>query len=118
MGKSEKKSWKEVQTTLSYFHSAISLWSALKKKPICITQLAHGTGDNGVANWITAIAVVVNTDLVATGWCGITFPFEFSLISPFFQALVMVASGYGRRIPMPANCSRFKVYPLPVSSMA
>lgn len=47
--------------------SAISLWSALKKKPISTTQLAHGKGDNGVANWITAIAVVVNTDLVATG---------------------------------------------------
>ncbi|KAH8271639.1 hypothetical protein KR018_011832 [Drosophila ironensis] len=46
---------------------AISLWSALKKKPICTTQLAHGLGDNSVANWITAIAVVVNTDLVATG---------------------------------------------------
>ncbi|XP_001361669.3 U3 small nucleolar RNA-interacting protein 2 [Drosophila pseudoobscura] len=48
---------------------AISLWSALKKKPICTTQLAHGVGENGVANWITAIAVVVNTDLVATGSC-------------------------------------------------
>ncbi|XP_034476765.1 U3 small nucleolar RNA-interacting protein 2 [Drosophila innubila] len=48
---------------------AISLWSAMKKKPICTTQLAHGLGDNGVANWITAIAVVVNTDLVATGSC-------------------------------------------------
>lgn len=41
----------------------------MKKKPICTTQLAHGLGDNGVANWITAIAVVVNTDLVATGSC-------------------------------------------------
>ncbi|KAH8285469.1 hypothetical protein KR054_009694 [Drosophila jambulina] len=48
---------------------AISLWSALKKKPICTTQVAHGMGDNGVANWITALAVVVNTDLVATGSC-------------------------------------------------
>ncbi|XP_034108572.1 U3 small nucleolar RNA-interacting protein 2 [Drosophila nasuta] len=48
---------------------AISLWSALKKKPICTTQLAHGKGDNAVANWITAIAVVVNTDLIATGSC-------------------------------------------------
>ncbi|EDW91082.1 U3 small nucleolar RNA-interacting protein 2 [Drosophila yakuba] len=48
---------------------AIGLWSALKKKPICTTQLAHGVGENGVANWITAIAVVVNTDLVATGSC-------------------------------------------------
>lgn len=49
------------------FYRAIGLWSALKKKPICTTQLAHGVGENGVANWITAIAVVVNTDLVATG---------------------------------------------------
>ncbi|ALC41826.1 U3-55K [Drosophila busckii] len=47
----------------------LGLWSALKKKPICTTQLAHGKGDNNVANWITAIAVVVNTDLVATGSC-------------------------------------------------
>ncbi|EDW77069.1 uncharacterized protein Dwil_GK22122 [Drosophila willistoni] len=48
---------------------AFSLWSALKKKPICTNQLAHGLGKNGVPNWITAIAVVVNTDLVATGSC-------------------------------------------------
>lgn len=46
---------------------AVSLWSALKKKPICTTQLAHGLGENKVANWLTAVAVVVNTDLVATG---------------------------------------------------
>ncbi|XP_017087035.2 U3 small nucleolar RNA-interacting protein 2 [Drosophila bipectinata] len=48
---------------------AVSLWSALKKKPICTTQLAHGLGENKVANWLTAVAVVVNTDLVATGSC-------------------------------------------------
>lgn len=39
----------------------------MKKKPLCTVPLAHGIGDNKVANWITALAVVVNTDLVATG---------------------------------------------------
>lgn len=52
---------------LPTFYSAISLWSAMKKKPLCTIHLAHGSGENKVANWITAIAVVVNTDLVATG---------------------------------------------------
>jgi len=56
-----------VEKNSIFVRRAIGLWSALKKKPICTTQLAHGVGDNGVANWITAIAVVVNTDLVATG---------------------------------------------------
>ncbi|XP_004521034.1 U3 small nucleolar RNA-interacting protein 2 [Ceratitis capitata] len=46
---------------------SICLWSALKKKSLCTVTLAHGTQSNGLANWITAIACVVNTDLLASG---------------------------------------------------
>lgn len=48
---------------------SICMWSALKKKSLCTEALAHGTQSNGVANWITAIACVVNTDLLASGSC-------------------------------------------------
>ncbi|XP_067640850.1 U3 small nucleolar RNA-interacting protein 2 [Eurosta solidaginis] len=50
---------------------SLCLWSALKKKPLCTETLAHGKQINGVANWITAVACVVNTDLLASGsWDG------------------------------------------------
>ncbi|XP_030380010.1 U3 small nucleolar RNA-interacting protein 2 [Scaptodrosophila lebanonensis] len=46
---------------------SIGLWTTLKKKPLCMANQAHGIAENGVANGITAIAVIVNTDLVASG---------------------------------------------------
>lgn len=46
---------------------SLCLWSALKKRPLATEQLAHGQSENGEANWITAIATLINTDLVASG---------------------------------------------------
>lgn len=46
--------------------SSISLWGLLKKKPLAIIPNAHGMGQSE-ANWIDSIAVVKNTDLVASG---------------------------------------------------
>lgn len=46
---------------------SLCLWTALKKKPLYTESLTHGLQSNGEANWITAIACVVNTDLVASG---------------------------------------------------
>ncbi|XP_054729653.1 U3 small nucleolar RNA-interacting protein 2 [Anastrepha obliqua] len=48
---------------------SLCLWSALKKKSLCKEALAHGNQSNGEANWITAVACVVNTDLLASGSC-------------------------------------------------
>lgn len=48
---------------------SLCLWSALKKKPLCAEAATHGMQANGVPNWITALACVVNTDLIATGSC-------------------------------------------------
>lgn len=39
----------------------------MKKKPSYELKLAHGKSLTGDANWITAIATLTNTDLVASG---------------------------------------------------
>lgn len=42
----------------------------MKKKPLCVKLLAHGqSAENGQANWISAIATLINADLVASGSC-------------------------------------------------
>lgn len=41
----------------------------MKKKPLCVQELAHGRGENGEANWISSIATMFNTDVVASGKC-------------------------------------------------
>lgn len=48
---------------------ALCIWSAMKKKPLAVQPLAHGQASNGDANWITAIAAYINTDLVASASC-------------------------------------------------
>ena len=42
------------------------MWSTRKKTPICSKNLAH-LETNGVPNWISAMAVLKCSDLVATG---------------------------------------------------
>lgn len=39
----------------------------MKKKPLCVKELAHGVAENGVANWISSIATLMNTDIIASG---------------------------------------------------
>lgn len=46
---------------------SLCLWSALKKRPLATETLAHGQSANGEANWITALATFINSDLVASG---------------------------------------------------
>lgn len=42
----------------------------MKKKPLCIKEFAHGKSvENNQANWISSIATLINTDLVASGSC-------------------------------------------------
>lgn len=40
----------------------------MKKKPLHIKELAHGKSkENDQANWISAVATLINTDIVASG---------------------------------------------------
>ncbi|XP_061167986.1 U3 small nucleolar RNA-interacting protein 2-like isoform X2 [Saccostrea echinata] len=53
-------------------NNSLSLWSMMKKKPIVTVKNAHcGQDQNGNSstdtNWITAVAALHNTDLVASG---------------------------------------------------
>nr|XP_037281754.1 LOW QUALITY PROTEIN: U3 small nucleolar RNA-interacting protein 2-like [Rhipicephalus microplus] len=49
---------------------SLSLWSALKKKPTSVHHQAHGSQD-GAPRWITAVASLRCTDLIASGsWNG------------------------------------------------
>lgn len=46
----------------------LCLWSSQKKKPLCSVTNAHGIEeDNGQPMWISSIATLINTDLVASG---------------------------------------------------
>ncbi|XP_058822318.1 U3 small nucleolar RNA-interacting protein 2 [Topomyia yanbarensis] len=48
---------------------SLSVWSSGKKKPLNTVQLAHGKTANGEANWISSIAALLNTDVIASGSC-------------------------------------------------
>lgn len=48
---------------------SLCVWNVGKKKPVSEQRLAHGKSSTGTANWISAIATLVNTDLVASGSC-------------------------------------------------
>lgn len=46
----------------------LCVWGCLKKKPLCSVKLAHGKDNsNGQPMWISSIATLLNTDLVASG---------------------------------------------------
>lgn len=47
---------------------SLCVWSAMKKKPLCVRPLAHGkAAENGQANWISSITTLINTDIIASG---------------------------------------------------
>uniref|UniRef100_A0A182PGG5 Uncharacterized protein n=1 Tax=Anopheles epiroticus TaxID=199890 RepID=A0A182PGG5_9DIPT len=46
-----------------------SLWSCRKKKPLHRIKLAHGQQGEGHPNWISAVGVLANSDIVASGSC-------------------------------------------------
>ena len=56
-------------------NSSVAVWSANKKKPLCVVEEAHGRTTTITAsgeevhnpNWITTVSCCFNTDLVATG---------------------------------------------------
>lgn len=72
-----------------YFLSAgdgnLCLWGSMKKKPLCTVLNAHGNDDkNGESRWITSIATLINTDLVASGnlyfYCSINLKLLFLIL--------------------------------------
>lgn len=48
---------------------SLCLWNSSKKKPMCEMKLTHGKSVTGEANWVTAIATLTNSDLIASGSC-------------------------------------------------
>jgi len=51
----------------------------MKKKPLCIVTAAHGIcATNNEPNWISAVAALPNTDLIASG-AYILYIFERNL---------------------------------------
>lgn len=45
----------------------LALWTTFKKRHHCIVKAAHGYQSNGLPNWLTAAAALVNTDFLASG---------------------------------------------------
>ncbi|XP_037790416.1 U3 small nucleolar RNA-interacting protein 2-like isoform X2 [Penaeus monodon] len=45
----------------------LCMWITSKKRPQCVHKAAHGYQANGQPHWITAIATLVNSDLLASG---------------------------------------------------
>ncbi|XP_029037796.1 U3 small nucleolar RNA-interacting protein 2 [Osmia bicornis bicornis] len=85
----------------------LCVWGCLKKKPLCSVADAHGKDEsNNQPMWISSIATLLNTDLVASGsrngiiklWqCGDSFRsldplFEIQLIG-FINALCFTPDG-------------------------
>lgn len=58
----------QFQDIFSIIRRSLCLWSAMKKKPLHTKELAHGkSAENAQANWISAVATLINTDIIATG---------------------------------------------------
>ncbi|KAK2589024.1 hypothetical protein KPH14_001867 [Odynerus spinipes] len=85
----------------------LCVWGCLKKKPLCSVPEAHGIDENnGQPMWISSIATLLNTDLVASGsqngeiklWrCGDSFKslnplFTIKLVG-FINSLVFTPDG-------------------------
>ena len=48
-------------------NGSLCVWNVGKKKAIGVHKLAHGKSSTGVANWVSSIATLTNTDLFASG---------------------------------------------------
>lgn len=51
-------------------HSSVALWGLSKKRPLALQREAHGLrGEQGLEQpfWVSSVAALLNTDLVATG---------------------------------------------------
>lgn len=58
--------------TLLPVPSSVALWGLSKKRPLALQREAHGLrGEPGLEQpfWVSSVAALLNTDLVATGEC-------------------------------------------------
>lgn len=63
-----------IPQTTSLTHSSVALWGLSKKRPLALQREAHGLhGEPGLEQpfWISSVAALLNTDLVATGGCSL-----------------------------------------------
>lgn len=54
--------------------SSVALWGLSKKRPLALQRDAHGLrGEPGLEQpfWVSSVAALLNTDLVATGECPV-----------------------------------------------
>ena len=72
---------------------SLCLWSVMKKRPVAVVRNAHGQSVSGTGNWISSLAALPNSDLVASGssdgfvrlWkCGE----KFLTLTPLFAVAV------------------------------
>lgn len=57
---------------ISSVYSSVALWGLSKKRPLALQREAHGLrGEPGLEQpfWVSSVAALLNTDLVATGGC-------------------------------------------------
>jgi len=47
----------------------LSLWSTLKKKPTAVRRAAHGSDANQIPHWVSSVAALSYSNLVASGSC-------------------------------------------------
>lgn len=85
---------------------SLCVWNVGKKKPIAIHKIAHGKSSTGIPNWISSIATLLNSDLIASGSCdgfirvwkleknfrGITLKFEIP-VTGFVNSLTFTNDG-------------------------
>lgn len=66
----------------------LCVWGSLKKKPLCSVPFAHGKDEsNDQAMWISSVATLLNTDLVASG--SLTYLNNYShLMYEFFLQIL------------------------------
>lgn len=50
-------------------YSLLCVWGAMKKKALSKVHFAHGKSSVGEPNWVSSIATLLNTDIVASGSC-------------------------------------------------
>jgi hypothetical protein len=88
---------------------SLALWSAAKKKPVCMVYNAHPSEtSSGVPSWITSLTSLRRTDLAISGSCdGISSP---TTVPPCFRLLHVVSraafqTSVRQHMICPSECS-------------
>uniref|UniRef100_A0AAF5CRW6 Anaphase-promoting complex subunit 4 WD40 domain-containing protein n=1 Tax=Strongyloides stercoralis TaxID=6248 RepID=A0AAF5CRW6_STRER len=73
---------------------SISIWSSMKKKPICIQKFAHKNGKNNedCQTWITSLAAIPYSDLIVSG--GNNGVINFWKVSNDNKKIILITTYY------------------------